>query len=122
MTEQPPRDLPTSIKVLVIVSVAVNVLLAVAIGVLAVVGLNRINGTETDNVNRIHASQVQACEQSNIGRLRDIAIWNRLLTLTPQQKAQQDPAARAEVAQLEHLVAVKDHPVNCKILYPAPRG
>ena len=114
--------LPPVITRLVVISVAVNVALAVAIGLLAWLGLNRINGTQQQSVDRIHASQVDACRQSNIARLRDVAIWNRLLTLSPAQKAAQDPAARAEVAQLEHLVAVKDHPVNCVALYPPPRG
>jgi hypothetical protein len=66
---------------------------------------------------RIHASQLHACRASNVARHQDIAIWNRLLTLTPAQLKRATAEQKAEVRDLEHLVGIKDHPVNCAVLY-----
>ena len=107
---EPQRSFPRLITVLVVLSVTVNVVLAVlaVAGVIYAVSLS----------SRIHASQLESCRASNTARLRDIAIWNRLLNVTPAQHAAETPAQRAEVTQLEHLVRVKDAQVNCAALYP----
>lgn len=111
MTEPAPvhvvrRVLPRSITILVVISVVVNVILAVAITAVAIVLLNRI-----------HESQLTSCQASNVARHKDIAIWNRLLDVSPAQAKQQTAASRAEVKQLKALVASKDTQVNCAALY-----
>jgi hypothetical protein len=63
--------------------------------------------------NGTHASNIQQCQLANVTRQQDIAIWNRLLG-TPAKTA----AAKAEIADLEHLVKVKDTPRNCASAYP----
>lgn len=112
VTVSHPRVLPRAITVLVVISVTVNLVLAAAFVFLAI--------QQGNNSRAIHNSQVAACRTSNQIRLQDIAIWNRLLTVSPAQRAQQDQAARAEVRELEHLVAVKDTPVNCAAIYHVP--
>lgn len=114
---EPQRSFPRLITVLVVLSVTVNVILAL----LAVAGVFyavSVNSRNAQLGRSIHNSQIEACHQSNTARQRDIAIWNRLLNVTPAQKAAETPAQRAEVAQLEHLVKAKDTPVNCARLYP----
>lgn len=56
---------------------------------------------------------IQQCQASNATRLQDIAIWNRLLKIGPDATASQ----KAEVAELNHLVTVKDTPRNCVAVF-----
>lgn len=80
---------------------------AVAITVLIVVVVIlafRINAAVTVNKNNAAAS----CRQSNVNRLEDIAIWHRVLNTRPSSAA-----ARAEIADLQHLVDIKDTPRVC---------
>jgi hypothetical protein len=90
---------------LLAVSVALDVALSVALGALA---LSQAHTSEA-----IHNSQVSACQQANVSRAEDIAIWNRLLRLP----AGATSAQKSEVAELEKLVGVKDSPRNCAALY-----
>jgi hypothetical protein len=57
----------------------------------------------------LRASDIRQCQQNNDGRGKDIAIWNRLLTIPASATA----AQKAEVADLERLVGVKDKPRDC---------
>jgi hypothetical protein len=57
---------------------------------------------------------IRQCEQANVSRSQDIAIWNRLLNVKPLPKS---PAALAEIADLERLVKVKDTPRDCAAAY-----
>lgn len=59
------------------------------------------------------ASDVRQCQLANVARAQDIAIWNRLL----QVPASAPASARAEVADLERLVRVKDTPRDCAAAY-----
>ena len=111
-----PRDLPRTITILVTVSVVVNVILAIAFVGIALYGVH-LGDVNAKLGRQIHDSQVVSCRYSNTTRVQDIAIWNRLLTLTPAQKASETAAAKAEVADLERLVRAKDTPVNCTALY-----
>jgi hypothetical protein len=63
----------------------------------------------------IRASEIAQCGLANAARRQDIAIWNRLLTVP----ASAHPTAeqKAEVADLERLVKVKDTPRDCKAAY-----
>lgn len=104
---QPPvRALPRIITVLVVISVSVNLLLAAAF----VVALFFLTG-------RIHESQIVTCHNANSARKQDIAIWNRLLRITPAEAAKETSAQRQEVKDLKRLVHRKDTPVNCASLY-----
>lgn len=113
-----PRVFPRLITALVITSVGVNIIVAVVVGIVAVYALS-LGSQNAANTAAIHAAQLESCRASNTARQRDVAIWNRLLSVTPAQRAAETPAARAEVAQLEHLVKVKDSAVNCEALYHA---
>jgi hypothetical protein len=100
------RVLPRHITILVVISVVINVILAAVISFVAVVALGNI-----------HDSQLSACRASNTARHRDVAVWNRLLKISPAQAKAQTAAGRAELAQLKALVAKKDTQVNCAALY-----
>ena len=64
-----------------------------------------------------HTSSIQQCQIANTTRVQDIAIWNRLLD-TPSAS----PAQAAEIAELNHLVKVKDTPRDCAAAYsPSPK-
>jgi hypothetical protein len=54
------------------------------------------------------AAAVSSCQQSNVNRAEDIAIWNRLLGAHPAT-----PAAAAEITDLKRLVKIKDTPHDC---------
>jgi hypothetical protein len=73
-------------------------------------GLSRAN---QENIAAQHVSSLQQCQLANDTRQQDIAIWNRLLGVSPTA-----PAAKAEVADLKHLVKVKDTPRDCAAAYP----
>lgn len=102
----PARILPRHITILVVISVATQLVLAVAF-VAALFFL----------IGRIHDSQLTSCRNSNSARVQDIAIWNRLLRISPAQRAKETQAQRAEVVDLKRLVKRKDSPVNCRVLY-----
>jgi len=59
--------------------------------------------------NTISHENVVQCQASNDARSEDIAIWSRVLAL-PMANT---PARQQEVAELKHLVAVKDSPRDC---------
>jgi hypothetical protein len=59
------------------------------------------------------AASIRQCQLANGTRLQDIAIWNRLLRLPPGASAEQ----KAEAAELERLVTVKDAPRDCTAAY-----
>jgi hypothetical protein len=63
-----------------------------------------------------HASEISACQQANVNRVQDIAIWNRFLgDIAPA--AAQTPKVKAELAEINKLIAVKDTPRQCQKLY-----
>ena len=59
--------------------------------------------------NSIRASDIRQCQLANVARQQDIAVWDRLLAVPVTASA----AARAEVAELDRLVRVKDTPRDC---------
>ncbi len=73
-----------------------------ALIIMVVVLLFRVDNT----VQQQHNQALQGCQQNNVNRQQDIAIWNRLLTVSSPPSA----AARAEIAELKHLVLIKDTP------------
>jgi hypothetical protein len=85
-----------------IASVVLDICLSVAVIFL---GLGVVN---TQDI--AHRSAMTSCQQSNVSRLEDIAIWNRLLTVPGTPTA----AQAKEIAELEHLVKIKDAPRICK--------
>jgi uncharacterized protein HemX len=87
------------------VSVVLDVALSVALGALA---FGQAHTSEA-----IHNSQVSACQQANVKRAQDVAVWNRLLRLPPTATS----AQKTEIAELEKLVGVKDAPRDCAALY-----
>lgn len=63
------------------------------------------------NINSQQRNNVRQCQLANVTRQQDIAIWNRLLQLPAGMKA--TAAQKAEIAELEHLVKIKDTPRDC---------
>ena len=94
-----------------------NTLIQVALVTVVVVlllqngGLSRAN---QENIAAQHASNLRQCQLANETRVQDIAVWNRLL----QVPASATAAQKAEVAELEHLVKIKDTPRDCAAAYP----
>lgn len=72
----------------------------------------QVNGAQGAN----HASEINACQQANVNRAQDIAIWNRFLAdLAPA--AAKSAKAKAELAGINALVKIKDAPRDCQQLY-----
>lgn len=93
----------------VIASLAVSFTLDLL--VTAGLGYNTIR--QNDVQNGIRASDIRQCQLANVARGQDIAIWNRLLAIPASAAA----AQKAEVAELKHLVGVKDKPRDCAAAY-----
>jgi hypothetical protein len=91
---------------------------ALDLAVTAGLGYNtvRVNSAQDG----IRASDIRQCQLANVSRGQDIAIWSRLLRLPPGMKA--TAAQKAEVAELKHLVGVKDTPRDCQAAYNAKGG
>jgi len=83
----------------------VTLLLFAALVILVIYLVVRVSDVADANAK----NAVSSCQQSNQSRVEDIAIWNRLLKLPPGATA----AQKAEVAEVEHLVKVKDTPHVC---------
>jgi hypothetical protein len=92
---------------------ALAVSFALDLALTAGVGYNTLR--QNDVQNGIRASDIRQCQLANVARQQDIAIWNRLL----QVPASATAAQKAEVAELEHLVGVKDKPRDCAAAYNA---
>ena len=86
-----------------------------ALDLLFTAGLGYNTIRQNDVQNGIRASDIRQCQLANVARQQDIAIWNRLL----QVPASATAAQKAEVAELEHLVGVKDKPRDCAAAYNA---
>jgi hypothetical protein len=82
-----------------------------ALDLLFTAGLGYNTIRQNDVQNGIRASDIAQCQLANVARGQDIAIWNRLLTIPPS--AHPTAAQKAEVAELKHLVGVKDKPRDC---------
>jgi hypothetical protein len=94
----------------------VNAIVQVALVAFAAVLLTwniSLSGANQENITAQHVSNLQQCQLANETRVQDIAIWNRLLSVSPSAAA-----AKAEVADLERLVKVKDTPRDCAAAYP----
>lgn len=76
-------------------------------------GYNTIRVNDAQDATR--TSEISACQQANVNRAQDIAIWNSFLgDLAP---AAQTPKVKAELAGLSKLVRIKDAPRDCQSLY-----
>jgi hypothetical protein len=94
----------------------VNTAIQVALTVVVVILLlqnGQLSQANQANITAQHVSSLQQCQLANETRLQDIAIWNRLLSVSPSAAA-----AKAEVADLERLVKAKDTPRDCAAAYP----
>jgi hypothetical protein len=58
-------------------------------------------------------NQISQCQQNNVARVQDRAIWDRILMVPSSASA----ATKKEQAQLARLVSIKDTPRNCKVIY-----
>jgi hypothetical protein len=97
---------------------AVSGLALAALVVIVAVLIFQISAVSASNTRLIDAqarSNLQQCQLANVSRSQDIAIWNRLLTVSPPPKS---AAALAELADLKRLVRIKDAPRNCAAAYP----
>lgn len=94
------------------VNTVIQVGLVVVVVLLLIQNISLSQANEV-NITAQHISNIQQCQIANVTRVQDIAIWNRLLSVSPSAAA-----ARAEVADLKHLVEVKDTPRDCAAAYP----
>ncbi len=74
---------------------------------------NSIQHSISATQDALRASDVRQCQLANVTRQQDIAIWNALLRVPASATA----AQKAEVADLERLVRVKDAPRDCNAAY-----
>lgn len=88
----------------VLAALAVSFCLDLAIT--AGVGWNTVR--VNDAVTAGQQNAVSSCQQSNVNRMEDIAIWNRILGTPPAS------AAKAEIADVKRLVKIKDTPHVCR--------
>lgn len=124
MTEPPKHDPPPRGKRTALdwFTMGYLVFSALAIAALIIISTVLVSRTASESAanTRLIAAQQQAsiiqCRLANENRQQDIAIWNRLLTVSPPPK---DPAALREIAELEHLVKIKDTPRNCTAAFGA---
>jgi hypothetical protein len=66
-----------------------------------------------------HASEVSACEQANVNRAQDRAVFNQLLAdLAPPPV--RTPAVKAKLTVINRLIAAKDTPHDCAAVYRLP--
>jgi hypothetical protein len=86
-----------------------------ALDLLFTAGLGYNTIRQNDVQNGIRASDIRQCQLANVARGQDIAIWNRLLTIPAS--AHPTAAQKAEVAELKHLVGVKDKPRDCQAAF-----
>jgi hypothetical protein len=94
-----------------LIAIGLVISLCIDFVVTFLVGYNTVRQNNTQNTSQ--ANLVSACRQANANRTEDIAYNNRLLRLP----ATATVAQKAEVKDLEHLVAVKDRLRNCAVLY-----
>ena len=94
---------------------ALVISLCLDILITAGLGYNTIRQNEVQN--GIRASDIRQCQLANVARQQDIAIWNRLLQIPAS--AHPTAAQKAEVAELKHLVGIKDKPRDCAAAYHA---
>lgn len=109
MTAQPPVQLPRWFTVVLGACVILTVLLAAGFVITGIAAIA--------NSNSIRANEIRQCQLANVTRQQDIAIWNRLLNVSPAARKAETPAQRAEVKDLERLVAVKDSPRDCNAAF-----
>ena len=87
--------------------VVIAVLIAVV--VLLVFQTNTAVDRANKAITAVRQTAVLNCLENNVARQQDIAIWNRLLTVSSPPSA----AVKAEIADLNALVKIKDTPRPC---------
>jgi len=96
-------------RILIFVTIVSLVLDVALTGIVTVLAYRSTNLADS-----IRHASISQCDANNAARLQDIAIWNRLLRVSPEGAT---AAQRQEVAELERLVAVKDTPRDCTTAY-----
>lgn len=92
--------------------------------VTAVVGWNTIRVDSAQDATRAiqvasHASEVSACEQANVNRAQDRAVFDQLLAdLAPPPV--RTPSVTAKLSVLNRLISAKDTPHDCAAVYRLP--
>lgn len=79
-------------------------------------GWNTVRVNQTQNAS--HADQIAACQQANVARRQDAAVWAIFLGDLAPPKAQ-TPKVKALLAGVDKRIAAKDTPKNCKKVYSA---
>lgn len=100
---------PTAITYIWITSAILNALFLASIVVLGLL--------YNHNSTALHNSSVSQCQQNNMNRREDIAIWNQFLGDLAPPGTPQTAKVRAELAQINALIKVKDTPRNCVKAY-----
>ncbi len=94
-------------RIIIILVISFSLDLAVTAGL----GYNTIRQNNVEGT--IRQNDIQQCMLSNMSRSQDIAVWNRLLKAPASASA----AQKAEAADLERLVGIKDALRNCIAAY-----
>lgn len=100
---------PSVITGIWIVSAVLNILFLGSIVVLALLYGN--------NTTALHNANVSQCEQNNVGRQQDIAIWNQFLGDIVPPSAKLSAKQQQELDQINALIKIKDTPRNCVAVY-----
>jgi hypothetical protein len=93
----------------IVIGLAVSLTLDVALT--GGLGYNTLRQDATQSAS--HADLIAACQQANVNRSQDIAVWDDILTLPPGATA----AQRARVADIAGKVRAKDRLRDCAALY-----
>jgi hypothetical protein len=107
----------------VIIGLAVSLVLDIALTVtvtITAVQSGDASSQASDSVTQLHASNVSACQQANVNRAQDIAIWDTFLAELAPPSAR-TPAVTAKLAVINAAIRVKDTPRNCAALYATTR-
>ena len=95
------------IKIYLVFSSVAITALVIVVTVMAL-QINDLVSANTLLIKAQQRSNISQCQASNKSRQQDIAIWNRLLRVSPTTAE-----GKAEVAELKELVRIKDTPRNC---------
>jgi len=95
-----------------------GLIVSIALDLLITGGLGWNTVRQDDTQNASHDAQVSACQQANVNRAQDIAVWDRFLAgLADIAPATRTPKVAAEMAVIERLIRVKDTPRDCTAQY-----
>lgn len=94
--------------------IALAVSLCLDLLITAGFGWNTVRVNQSENAS--HADQITACDQGNVARRQDAAVWHTFLGDIAPPKVQ-TPKVKALLAGIDRRIAEKDARRNCASLY-----